>query len=399
MEQFRNAYNARMEFYRQVQAVSDTVLPLDIEAEFKVKAVSDVMLAGIHRTEDGLRKKISQAKSRNRYFENLSGKRAEERPACVICLEAYEIGVISNCGHSVCKECIIEWRKNARNCPVCKASLRPADFFEVIYKPKDLAMEKEHRADATPQGQGQGSGPSSSRIFADVDDHVLREIKRIDLRGESYGSKIDMMTRHLVWLKRNAPGFKAVIFSQWKDVLDVIRESLRRARVGFASLENGGIDKFRDDPEVSCFLLHAKSQSAGLTLVNATHVFFCEPLLNTGLELQACSRIHRIGQRNVTTVWVYVVANTVEQSVLELATRRRLALIGQSNGDDTPMPDAVADERMVAAESEELRNGLAKFVEKAPGGGEVVKDEDLWDCLFWKASTVGGKSVAHPAAG
>lgn len=391
MEQFRSAYNARVEFYRQVQAVSDTVLPLDIKTEFRVEAVSDVVLAEIDRSEEELRKRISQGKSKTRYFVNLSGKKIEEKPACVICLDAYEIGVISNCGHSMCKACIIEWRKTTRTCPVCKARLRPADFFEVIYKPKDLAMQKEHRVNTTPQG----SDPNSPKIFADVDDRVLREIKRIDLEGESYGSKIDMITRHLVWLKRNGPGFKAVIFSQWRDVLDVIKESLWRARVGFASLENGGIDKFRNDPEVSCFLLHAKSQSAGLTLVNATHVFFCEPLLNTGLELQACSRIHRIGQRNVTTIWVYVVANTVEKSVLELATRRRLALISQSNGDDTPVPDAVVDERMVAAESEELRNGLAKFVEKAPGGGEVVKDEDLWDCLFGK--TVRGELVVHPA--
>ena len=35
-----------------------------------------------------------------------------------------------------------------------------------------------------------------------------------------------------------------------------------------------------------CFFLHAKAHSSGLNLVNATHVFLCEPLINTAIELQ-----------------------------------------------------------------------------------------------------------------
>ena len=38
-----------------------------------------------------------------------------------------------------------------------------------------------------------------------------------------------------------------------------------------------------------CFFLHAKAHSSGLNLVNATHVFLCEPLINTAIELQCVS--------------------------------------------------------------------------------------------------------------
>ena len=37
--------------------------------------------------------------------------------------------------------------------------------------------------------------------------------------------------------------------------------------------------------------------SSGLTLINASHVFLCEPLVNPALELQGISRVHRIGQQ------------------------------------------------------------------------------------------------------
>ncbi len=52
---------------------------------------------------------------------------------------------------------------------------------------------------------------------------------------------------------------------------------------------------------MECLFMHAKGSSSGLTLVNATHVFLCEPLLNTAIELQAIARVHRIGQRQATT--------------------------------------------------------------------------------------------------
>ncbi|CCX07188.1 hypothetical protein FPQ18DRAFT_422130 [Pyronema domesticum] len=109
------------------------------------------------------------------------------------------------------------------------------------------------------------------------------------------------------------------------------------------------------------------------------------PLLNVGLELQAVSRVHRIGQKNMTTVWCYVVDGTVEQSVLNLATRRRMTLVGQvEDGEE----QKVIDKMLLAVEAEELREGLSTVVEKWPGGGEMVKKEDLWDCLFWSSSKV-----------
>lgn len=54
--------------------------------------------------------------------------------------------------------------------------------------------------------------------------------------------------------------------------------------------------------DVSVLLLLLRTCAKGLNLVEATHVFLVEPILNPAEELQAVGRVHRIGQtRSVST--------------------------------------------------------------------------------------------------
>ena len=150
-----------------------------------------------------------------------------------------------------------------------------------------------------------------------------------------------------------------------------------------------GVEKFKQD-HVECFLLHAKAHSSGLNLVNASHVFLCEPLINTALELQAIARVHRIGQQQATTIWLYVIDGTVEESIYEISVRRRLEHMNQyGKGKSYELTPEMLDTN----NSLELQNAsLAKLLTKGrTGAGEVVNQNDLWSCLFGKVKT--GKRV------
>ena len=73
-------------------------------------------------------------------------------------------------------------------------------------------------------------------------------------------------------------------------------------------------------------LLPFKSGCAGLNVVEATHVFLIEPLLNVAVEAQAIGRVHRIGQAKPTTVHRMIVEETVEERVRSLGCQKMAAL-------------------------------------------------------------------------
>lgn len=115
--------------------------------------------------------------------------------------------------------------------------------------------------------------------------------------------------------------------------------------------------------------------------MNATHVFLCEPLINTAIELQAIARVHRIGQHHPTTVWMYLVENTVERSIYEISADRRMSHIGRREPEEVGARGRTEDD-IEAANSVELQAPISDLLTKESKGGEMVSDNDLWDCLF-----------------
>ena len=235
----------------------------------------------------------------------------------------------------------------------------------------------------------------SSRIYSGVKESTLNQIKDIDLDG-SFGTKIDTLARHLFWIREHDPGAKSIVFSQYRDFLDVLGRAFKQFNIGYSSIDGkDGVKKFKNDPHIECFFLHAKAQSSGLNLVNATHVFLCEPLINTAIELQAIARVHRIGQHNETTVWMYLVDNTIEKGIYDVSVQRRLSHIGhmtvnpgENSGhikaDSGEAPgSSPLESQLEAANTLELeQTPLSHLLSKGTSGGEHVKTEDLWSCLF-----------------
>lgn len=391
---FRSTQNQRLEFYRQLQEVSDAVAPYreDLDEQLDLAQLELIMAR-----EEQQNTALSQLKTKHRFLMNLRDEAGSSSPRiCVICQCSFENGVLTVCGHQYCKECIGHWWRAHRTCPVCKRGLALVDFHNITYKPQELRAKEETNDSSSSPGNSRNKDPDAasrqSAIYSEVDNKLMDEVKTIDLPA-SFGTKIDTLGRHLLWLREHDPGAKAIVFSQYRDFLDVLGRAFGTFRIGYSRLGRpGAVEKFRQDPSVDCLLLDAKTDSSGLTLVNATHVFICEPLIQTAVELQAIARVHRIGQTRQTTVWMYLINDTVEESIYEISVTRRMAHVqsrqrSERNGKSrstTPAP--FGEQAIEAADTEEMQSApIQKLLMSGKTGGELVGSDDLWICLFGKA--------------
>ncbi|GIZ49699.1 hypothetical protein CKM354_001272600 [Cercospora kikuchii] len=402
-ELFRMTQNQRLEFYRQLQELSDDVSPYKDELD---DALDQQALGAAMFREDEASATVAQLKTKTRFLLTLRDDNAGQSGprTCIICTSTFEQGVLTVCGHQFCKECLSHWLAQRRNCPMCKRNLTNNDIHNITFKPREIrAQEELHASDSMQQSPGTNTGAVSSSIYSDVDSALLEEVKSIDL-PVSYGSKIDTLGRHLHWIREHDPGAKSIVFSQYRDFLDVLGTALHDFKIGCARLgRKGAVEKFRTDASVDCLLLDAKTDSSGLTLVNATHVFICEPLIQTAVELQAIARVHRIGQTRATTVWMYLINDTVEEAIYEISVARRLAHVQsrqqrsrreEKSRSTTPGPQ-LAEHAIDAANSDELQSApLSKLLVAGKSGGELVKNDDLWQCLFGKASSTQRNALA-----
>jgi SNF2 family DNA or RNA helicase len=140
-------------------------------------------------------------------------------------------------------------------------------------------------------------------------------------------SKIEVLREALVTAA--ADGHKALVFSQWTSLLDLIEPHLGQAGLSFLRLDGSTRDRgevvstFQSSDGPPVLLVSLKAGGAGLNLTAADHVFLCDPWWNPAVEAQAADRAHRIGQDKPVFVYRLVAADTVEERILDLQARKQ----------------------------------------------------------------------------
>ena len=115
-ELFRTTMNQRLEFYRQLQHISDTVTPWREELDEELD-VATLQAQGVQ--EETAVRRLATFRTKKRFLLHLRNENNQEgERICVICQADFEVGVLTVCGHQYCKECIRLWWHQHRNCPV-----------------------------------------------------------------------------------------------------------------------------------------------------------------------------------------------------------------------------------------------------------------------------------------
>ncbi len=140
-------------------------------------------------------------------------------------------------------------------------------------------------------------------------------------------SKIETLLESL--LEIIAEGHKALVFSQWTSLLDLLEPALSREGLPFLRLDGSTrdraavVDGFNRDDGPPLLLVSLKAGGVGLNLTAADHVYLLDPWWNPAVEDQAADRAHRIGQTRPVIVHRLVARDTIEERVLDLQARKR----------------------------------------------------------------------------
>jgi Ring finger domain/Helicase conserved C-terminal domain len=250
---------------------------------------------------------------------------------------AQETVVCLPCAHSFHKSCVKRWLQVHRACPVCKrsATLNACMAVETPTRSRCSADQQPMARTrlALERGEADGQLEGSLETEAEVE---------VEVKGQ-WGSKIDALLADLLRLLAkggdSVEGEKAIVFSQWSEMLEIVGEALQANNILFSMCMSrakdfsdcGSLETFKSDMDTRVLLMPLHLGAEGLDLIQASHVFLLEPLLNPALESQAVNRIHRIGQLRTTHVHKFAVKGTVEDLIIKAQELKILSPSCHSN--------------------------------------------------------------------
>lgn len=123
-------------------------------------------------------------------------------------------------------------------------------------------------------------------------------------------------------------GGKAIIFSNWSEMTNVIRHKLKKYNPAYITGEVGSVqrmeekDRFQNDPNCKVMIGTIGALGTGFTLTAAQLVIFVDEPWNRGIKDQAEDRAHRIGTKGTVRVVTILTRDTVDEGVYNLVQRK-----------------------------------------------------------------------------
>ncbi|MEQ9498235.1 MAG: DEAD/DEAH box helicase [Deltaproteobacteria bacterium] len=124
-------------------------------------------------------------------------------------------------------------------------------------------------------------------------------------------------------------GHKALVFSQFTTLLQIVRMRLEREGIKHSYLDGatrdrgGACEAFQNDPTQKVFLISLKAGGCGLNLTSSDYVFILDPWWNPAAEAQAIDRAHRMGQTRPVFAYRLITRDTVEEKIEHLQNEKR----------------------------------------------------------------------------
>ncbi|XAR53171.1 DNA helicase [Bertholletia excelsa] len=283
---------------------------------------------------------------------------------CRVCNDPPEDAVVTMCGHVFCYQCVSEYLTGDDNmCPAprCKEQLGADAVFSKATLRSCISEDSDSNSLSTSEypdsSKVLNNEYSSSKIRAaleilqshckvkspSVESHnLVRCNGDSSYSGMGESSHSGSAEHPMVDLDLESEGpLKAIVFSQWTSMLDLVEVSLNQSCIQYRRLDgtmtlasrDRAVKEFSSDPEVTVMLMSLKAGNLGLNMVAACHVILLDLWWNPTTEDQAVDRAHRIGQTRPVTVSRITIKDTVEDRILALQEEKR-KMVASAFGED-----------------------------------------------------------------
>ncbi|KAH8813735.1 P-loop containing nucleoside triphosphate hydrolase protein [Flagelloscypha sp. PMI_526] len=229
---------------------------------------------------------------------------------CGICEEPFTEPVITSCEHAFCKGCLDNVLETSSLCPSCHHDIPFGHVFDLT------AFE---------------SFKGTLQIADAFDSTNVASLTAEDFGEFEPSTKMKWMTNYVRELRRDRPDEKVIVISQWTSCLELVSQDLCNDRISHVRYQgdmdrghrDAAVQKFMEENSEMVMLLSQKCGGVGLNLNRANHVVSLDLAWNPATENQAFDRAHRFGQTRPVMVNRLVIANTVEDRILQLQAKKQ----------------------------------------------------------------------------
>lgn len=244
------------------------------------------------------------------------------------------MAVMLPCFDVVCADCFSPWKQafdtqvgassQETKCLICDgwipmtySTITPAGFDEYM---ETQAQAKHNRKNAKTLGEYEGPHTKTKALISHLQSTAEENVQRRE---------------------RERP-IKSVVFSAWTSHLDLIEIALKdNGLTGYTRLDgtmafsarNRALEEFRDDDNITILLATIGAGGVGLNLTSASRVYVMEPQYNPAAVAQAVDRVHRLGQTREVTTIQFIMKDSIEEKIFELAKKKqKLADMSMNRG-------------------------------------------------------------------
>lgn len=148
---------------------------------------------------------------------------------------------------------------------------------------------------------------------------------------KGYRGKSAKLERLIEYLEEGlASGKRIVVFSQFTQMLALIRDELDRRKWAYHYLDGQTAKEDRlvlserfNQGEKDIFLISLRAGGTGLNLTGGDTVILFDSWWNPAVEDQAADRVHRFGQKKKVQVIRFITNGTIEEGISELQEQKR----------------------------------------------------------------------------